>query len=126
MVLGTDCYLGVIQVIFPLSFELRLTLFLQQLTFNDGEFNVVQSVHYVAVLNPHVLGGCPSALMQGRFTFHHNQVLYCLASELSNFVTGQCMLSVYADLPGMQASDSPQTTIPPSLLIVLILLFIIK
>ena len=27
------------------------------------------------------------------------------------------MLSVYADLPGMRASDSPQTTIPPSLLI---------
>ena len=38
----------------------------------------------------HVLGGCPSALMQGRFTFRHNQVLYCLASELSNFVAGQC------------------------------------
>ena len=27
------------------------------------------------------------------------------------------MVSVYADLPGMRASDSPQTTIPPSLLI---------
>ena len=27
------------------------------------------------------------------------------------------MLSIYADLPGMQVSDSPQTTIPPSLLI---------
>ena len=66
----------------------------------------------------HVLGGCPSALTQGRFTFRHNQVLYCLASELSNFVAGQCMVSVYADLPGMRASDSPQTTIPPSLLII--------
>jgi len=65
----------------------------------------------------HVLGGCPSALTQGCFTFHHNQFLYCLASELSNFVAGQCMVSVYADLPGMRASDSPQTTIPPSLLI---------
>ena len=65
----------------------------------------------------HVLGGCPSALTQGRFTFCHNQVLYCLASELSKFVAGQCMVSVYADLPGMRASDSPQTTIPPSLLI---------
>ena len=65
----------------------------------------------------HVLGGCPSALTQGRFTFRHNQVLYCLASELLKFVAGQCMVSVYADLPGMRASDSPQTTIPPSLLI---------
>ena len=37
--------------------------------------------------------------------------------ELSTFVAGQCMLSVYADLPEMRASDSPQTTIPPSLLI---------
>ena len=39
----------------PLSFELLLTLFLQQLIFNDGEFNVVQSVHCVAVLNPLLL-----------------------------------------------------------------------
>ena len=38
-----------------MSFELLLTLFLQQLIFNDGEFIVVQSVHCVAVLNPLLL-----------------------------------------------------------------------
>ena len=121
MVLGTDCYLDVIQVIFPLSFKLLLILFLQQLIFDDGEFNVASAkCSLCGCTQPttaHVLGGFPSALMQGRFTFRHNQVLYCLTSELSNFVAGQCMLSVYADLPGMRASDSPQTTIPPLLLI---------
>ena len=35
--------------------ELLLTLFLQQLIFDDGKFNVVQSVHCVAVLNPLLL-----------------------------------------------------------------------
>jgi len=47
----------------------------------------------------HVLGGCPSALTQGRFTYRHNQVLRCLASELFKFLTGQSIISLYADLP---------------------------
>ena len=34
---------------------------------------------------------------------------------LSKFLSDQCM--VYADLPGWRASDSPQATVPPSILI---------
>ena len=54
----------------------------------------------------HVLGCCPSALTQGCFTYH-NQV-YCLASELFKFLAGQCIVSIYAGLPRMWASDSPR------------------
>ena len=61
------------------------------------------------------MGGCPSALTQGRYTYRHNQVLDCLFTELSKVLTDQCI--VYADLPGRRASDSPQATIPPALLI---------
>ena len=63
----------------------------------------------------HILGGCPSALTQGRYTYRHNQVLDCLFTELSKVLTDQCI--IYADLPGRRASDSPQATIPPALLI---------
>ena len=65
----------------------------------------------------HVLGGCPGALSQGRFTYHHNKVMHCLATELSKCFTGSSVISIYADLLGMRASDSPQSTIPPFLLI---------
>ena len=64
----------------------------------------------------HVLGGCPSALTQGCFTYCHNKVLHCLTTELTNFFSELSTVSVYADLLGMRASDSPQTTIPPYLL----------
>ena len=37
--------------------------------------------------------------------------------ELTKVVSEVGTISVYADLPGMRASDSPQATIPPSLLI---------
>ena len=65
----------------------------------------------------HVLGGSPSSLKQGRFTYRHNQVLHCLTVELTKVISEVGTISVYADLPGMRASDSPQATIPPSLLI---------
>ena len=63
----------------------------------------------------HVVGGCPSALTQGRYTCRHSQVLGSLITELSKVLADQCR--IYADLPGFWASDSPQATIPPSLLI---------
>ena len=56
-------------------------------------------------------------MSQDRFTYRHNQVLHCLASKLSDFLSGSNTIHVYADLPGMRASESPQGTIPPSLLI---------
>ena len=30
----------------------------------------------------HILDGCPVALSQGRFTYRHDNVLHCLATEL--------------------------------------------
>jgi len=65
----------------------------------------------------HVLGGCPGALTQGRFTFCHNQVLKCLATEISKLFTGSSSVLIYADLPGLRVSDCPQATIPLSLLV---------
>ena len=53
----------------------------------------------------HVLGGCPVALTQGRFTYCHDQVLHCLSrglsTDLSKLSTDVNMVSVYADLPGL-------------------------
>jgi len=63
------------------------------------------------------LGGCPAALTQGRFTFRHNQVLKCLATEISKLFSGSSSVFLYADLPGLHASDCPQATIPVSLLV---------
>jgi len=65
----------------------------------------------------HILGGCPVALSQGCFTYRHDKVLHCLATELLMHFDGSSMILLYADLPGMRASDCPQATIPPSLLI---------
>ena len=62
----------------------------------------------------HVLGGCPSSLKQGYFTYRHDQVLRCLTVKLTKVISEVGPIS---DLPGMCASDSPQVTIPPSLLI---------
>ena len=47
--------------------------------------------------------------------YRHNRVLNCLTTELSEALSKQ--YTVYADLPGWWASDSPQTTVPPSILI---------
>ena len=55
-------------------------------------------------------------MTQGHFTYRHNQVLNCLASEVSKIFAGSCV-SLYADLPGLRASDCPQSTIPPPLLV---------
>jgi len=64
-------------------------------------------------------GVCPVALSQGRFAYRHDQVLCCIASNLSGLLAESQTTHVYADLPGMYASMSPQATNPPSLLIIL-------
>ena len=55
---------------------------------------------------------CLVALSQDCFTYRHNQVLHCLALKLSEFLSSLSTIHVYADLPGMRASESPQGTIP--------------
>ena len=68
-------------------------------------------------ITAHILGGCPVALSQGHFTYRHDQVLHCIVSNLSGPLAESQTIHVYADLPGMYASVSPQATIPPSLII---------
>ena len=65
----------------------------------------------------HILGGCSVVLSQGHFTYRHDGVLHCLATEISKHFAGSSVVSLYADLPGIRASDCPQSTIPPSLII---------
>jgi len=45
----------------------------------------------------HVLGGCPVALSQGRFTYRHDQVLYCIASNLSGLLAESQTTHVYEE-----------------------------
>ena len=47
----------------------------------------------------------------------HDQVLHCIVSNLSGLLVESQAIHVYADLPGMYASMSPQATVPPSLII---------
>ena len=63
----------------------------------------------------HVLGGCPGASSQGRFTYCRNKVLHCLATELSKCFTGSSVTSFYyADL--RQATVPSQQFLIPYLL----------
>ena len=66
----------------------------------------------------HVLSGCPVALSQDHYnTYPHDQVLGCLVSRISNLLAEDALACIYADLPGMRASESPQGTVPISLVV---------
>jgi len=65
----------------------------------------------------HALDGCSVALSQGHFTYHHDNVLHCLATELLKYFAWSSLILLYANLPGMRASDCPRATIPSSLLV---------
>ena len=60
----------------------------------------------------HVLGGCPTS--GGYFTYRCNQVLQCLTAELKKLLS---TAGIVSDLPDLRASDSPQATIPPTILV---------
>ena len=66
----------------------------------------------------HILSGCTVALSQGHFTYRHDQVLNCLASGISELLAQPNSICIYADLPGLRATECPQGTIPSSLLII--------
>jgi len=65
----------------------------------------------------HVLSGRPVALSQDRYTYHHDQVLGCLVSGLSDLLAEDTSVCIYADLPEMRASESPQGTVLVSLMV---------
>ena len=62
----------------------------------------------------HVLNGCPVAVQQGRYNYHHDVVLSCLLFELQSCLYN---VEIFADLDGKRTSDSPPATIPPALLV---------
>ena len=62
----------------------------------------------------HILNYCPTALNQKRFTWRHESVLLKLFSSFKSFLgEGEAL---YVDLPGKRASDTPQATVPVSIL----------
>ena len=61
----------------------------------------------------HILNGCQEALTQGRFTWRHDSVLNCIISHIKEEIPPSSKL--YADLPGLRASESPTATLPTNL-----------
>ena len=61
----------------------------------------------------HILNGCQEALTQGRYTWRHDSVLNCIISLVLNEIPPCAKL--YADLPGLRASESPPATLPADL-----------
>ena len=61
----------------------------------------------------HVLSCCSVALSDGRYTWRHNLVLEELVKFLKAFNPSG---SVFADLPGHRACESPAATIPPKII----------
>ena len=71
--------------------------------------------HYSSCTVHHILNCCPASLNQGRYTWRHDSVLRCLYNTLrSHFLPDA---EIYADLPGLRASDSPPATLPLRILV---------
>ena len=61
----------------------------------------------------HILNCCPKALDDDRYTWCHNKILLLLTHFLKEFNPSS---SVFADLPGFRARDSPPATVPSSII----------
>ena len=61
----------------------------------------------------HILNWCETALSQGRYTWRHDSVLKSLVNSIKPFIDPQS--SLFADLPGLRASNNPMATIPCNL-----------
>ena len=68
---------------------------------------------YSTATTVHILNGCQEALTQGRFTWRHDSVLNCIISQIKEEIPPSSKL--YADLPGLRASESPPATLPTNL-----------
>ena len=65
----------------------------------------------------HILGGCPAALAQQRYTYRHDQGLHPLASKLKEMFSDNPSIHGFADLQGLRVTEAPQATIPSTILI---------
>ena len=63
----------------------------------------------------HILSNCPEVLQQGRYTWRHNCTIITLVQGIKEHLDSDTTL--YADLPGLRASDNPVSTIPESTLV---------
>ena len=63
----------------------------------------------------HILSSCPEALQQGRYTWRHDSALQILVKSIKEHL--DCNTILYADLPGMRASENPVATIPDDTLV---------
>ena len=63
----------------------------------------------------HVLNGCPTSLLQGRYTWRHDVVLKRLYHLLKDNLDDSIM--VFADLDNLRASNTPLATIPLNVLV---------
>ena len=63
----------------------------------------------------HILSSCPEALQQGRYTWRHDSALQTLVKSIKEHL--DCNTTLYADLPGMRASENPVATIPDDTLV---------
>ena len=63
----------------------------------------------------HILNACPTALSQGRYTWRHDSVLHHILRFLSLNLSTSATL--YGDIDGHRAIESPATTIPLDLLV---------
>ena len=77
---------------------------------SDSKCILCGSVHPTVL---HILNACPTALIQGRFTWRHDSVLKCLVHGIKTFLSKDEKL--YADLPGLRACDNPSATVPQNI-----------
>ena len=63
----------------------------------------------------HILSGCPTALLDGRFTWRHDSVLNQLQNNLLLHL--DCSWAIFINIPGLRASDAPPSTIPPNVVV---------
>ena len=63
----------------------------------------------------HILSNCPEALQQGRYTWQHDCALQTLVKSIKGHLDSDTTL--YADLPGMRASENSVATIPEDTLV---------
>jgi len=61
----------------------------------------------------HILNCCPTALNQECYTWRHDSILTHLSKTLKHHLSEEATL--YADLPGLRASENPPLTVPVSL-----------
>ena len=100
-----------------LSFVLRAASDTLPTPVNLGRWHVQSDVKCILCdsarpTTAHILGGCPVALSQQRYTYRHDRP----GSSFNSLqVEGIVQICVYADFQGWRSSESPQATTPSAL-----------